>query len=82
VGRVGASLTTLERRGRLSWRFAARHLGPEFPEIVRLTDLEPMISARYRIDREATAAALAKAPALVEELRRRGVEQFDAEPDR
>jgi hypothetical protein len=50
----------------------ARHLGPEFPEIVRLTDLEPMISARYRIDREATAAALAKAPALVEELRRRG----------
>jgi hypothetical protein len=50
----------------------ARHMGPEFPDIVRLTDLEPMIAARYSIDREAIAAALAKTPALVEELRRRG----------
>jgi hypothetical protein len=37
----------------------ARHMGLEFPEIVRLTDLEPMISRLERPDREEIAAAFA-----------------------
>ncbi len=49
----------------------ARHMGPESPEIVRLTDLEAMIAARSHIDRDAIVATLSKAPAYGAELRRR-----------
>lgn len=38
----------------------ARHLGPELPDIVRLTDLEPMLSALEHPDREVIAAAFAE----------------------
>lgn len=37
----------------------ARHMAPEFPEIVRLTDLEPMLSRHEHPDREEIAAAFA-----------------------
>lgn len=37
-----------------------RHMGPQFPDIVRLIDLEPMLSALDRPDMEAIAAALAE----------------------
>lgn len=47
----------------------ARHMGRAFPEIVRLTDLEPMLVALEHPDREVIAAAFA-------EVRRRRVEQM------
>jgi hypothetical protein len=47
----------------------ARHMGPAFPEIVSLTDLEPMLYALEHPDREAIAAAFA-------EKRRQQIEQM------
>ncbi len=47
----------------------ARHLGSEFPDIVRLADLGPMISGLEHPDREAIAAAFA-------EKRRRQIEKM------
>ncbi|HWF82262.1 MAG TPA: hypothetical protein VN695_16910 [Streptosporangiaceae bacterium] len=47
----------------------ARHLGPELPGIVRLTDLEPMLSVLEHPDREVIAAAFA-------ERRHRHIEQM------
>jgi hypothetical protein len=47
----------------------ARHMEPQFPDIVRLTDLEPMLSVLEHPDRELIAAALA-------EGRRRHIEQM------
>ena len=49
----------------------ARHMRPQFPDIVRLriADLEPMISAMEHPDREAVAAAFA-------EFRRQHIEQM------
>jgi hypothetical protein len=47
----------------------ARHLGPELPDIARLTDLDPMLSALEHPDRELIAAALA-------ERRHRHIEQM------
>lgn len=41
----------------------ANRMEPEFPEIARLTELEPMISAQCHIDREATAAAFTRVSA-------------------
>jgi hypothetical protein len=38
----------------------ARHMGPQFPGIVRLTDLEPMLSKMENIDTELVAEALAE----------------------
>jgi len=38
----------------------ARNMGPRFPGLVRLTDLEPMLSAMENIDTELIAAALAE----------------------
>lgn len=46
----------------------ARHMGPQFPDIVRLTDLEPMLSALERPDNHMIATALA-------EMRRQHTEQ-------
>lgn len=45
----------------------ARHLGPELPDIVRLTDLEPLLAVLEHPDRDMIAAALA-------EQRRRHIE--------
>jgi hypothetical protein len=45
------------------------HMGPPFPDIVRLTDLEPMLFALEHPDREAIAAAFA-------EKRRQQIEQM------
>ena len=47
----------------------ARHLGPELPDIVRLTDLEPMLSALEHPDRDVIATAFA-------ERRHRHIEQM------
>jgi hypothetical protein len=47
----------------------ARRMGPEFPDIVRLSDLEPMLSATEDLDRATVAAALA-------ESRRQHIEQM------
>lgn len=47
----------------------ARHLGPQIPGIVRLTDTEPMLSALEHPDPEAIAGAIA-------EMRRRHIEQM------
>lgn len=47
----------------------ARHMGPEFPDIVRLTDLEPMLSALEHPDMELISAVLT-------EGRRRHIEQM------
>ena len=48
----------------------ARHIGPEFPEISRLADLEPMIYELEHPDREAIAAAFAeKRLRQIEEMR-------------
>jgi hypothetical protein len=46
----------------------ARHMGSQFPDIVRLTDLEPMLSALERPDKEAIATTIAK-------MRRQHIEQ-------
>lgn len=46
----------------------ARHMGSQFPDIVRLTDLEPMLSALEHPDKEVIATAIA-------EMRRQHIEQ-------
>lgn len=46
----------------------ARHMGPQFPDIVRLTDLGPMLSALEHPDKDMIATALA-------EMRRQHIEQ-------
>jgi hypothetical protein len=47
----------------------ARHIGSQLPDLVRLTDLEPMLSALEHPDRELIAAALA-------DRRRQHIEQM------
>jgi hypothetical protein len=51
----------------------ARHMGPQFPDIVRLTDLEPMLSAMEHPDKELIATAFA-------EMRRQHIEQRRNQP--
>jgi hypothetical protein len=51
----------------------ARHMGSQFPDIVRLTDLEPMLSAMEHPDTDVIAAALA-------EMRRQHIEQRRNQP--
>ena len=46
----------------------ARHMGAEFPDIVRLADLRPMLAALENPDRGLVAAAIA-------EMRRQHIEQ-------
>jgi hypothetical protein len=47
------------RHGKVLVTVLARHMGPEFPEIVRLADLEPMLSRHEHPDREEIATAFA-----------------------
>jgi hypothetical protein len=56
------------RDGRVLVTVLARHLGPQFPDIVRLSDLGPMLSELEHPDEDAIVAALA-------ELRRQHDEQ-------
>ncbi len=47
----------------------ARNMGSQFPDIVRLNDLEPMLSVLEHPDKEVVAAALA-------DMRRQHIDQM------
>jgi len=48
------------REGRVLVTVLARHLGPQFPDIVRMSDLGPMLFGAGAPDEEAIAAAFAE----------------------